>query len=175
MNALISAMIFLVYCKLLGPPLCFCTNCLLERVALDLSHPPTLTLPPPSLSVTLPACGVGAWSPLPRPQSSPPPPKLAMSTISKWSEASILAFFNIEAKRTWLIPKILKIEAKGTLLIPDIRKIEAKRTLLIPYNKKIKANRSLLIQELKKIEAKRPWLIPEIGKIEAKKNELDRS
>ncbi len=28
-------------------------------------HPPTLTLPPPSLLVTVPACSVGAWSPLP--------------------------------------------------------------------------------------------------------------
>ncbi len=34
-----------------------------EGGALDISHPtpPTLTLPAPSMSVTLPACGVGAW------------------------------------------------------------------------------------------------------------------
>ncbi len=72
----ILATIFLVYCKMLVPPLYFWINCLLERVALDLSHPPTLTLtlPPPSLSVTLPACGVGSWLPLPLAQIPPPPP-----------------------------------------------------------------------------------------------------
>jgi hypothetical protein len=38
-----------------------------------LSHPPTLTLPPPSLSVTLPACmwHGGVVAPPPDPQSSP--------------------------------------------------------------------------------------------------------
>ncbi len=69
----ISVTIFLVYCKLLVPPLCFCINCPLERLALDLSHPPTLTLPPPSLSVTLPAFGMGAWPPLPLTPTLPPP------------------------------------------------------------------------------------------------------
>ncbi len=49
---------------------------------------------------------------------------------TKRNEASILAFFNIEAKRTWLIQKILKIEAKRTLLIQELTKIEAKRPLL---------------------------------------------
>ena len=48
-------------------PLCFCLNCPLERVALDLSHPP------PSLSVTLPACGVEARYPIPL--TLIPPPK----------------------------------------------------------------------------------------------------
>jgi hypothetical protein len=56
---------------------------------------------------------------------------LAMSTISERSnEASILTFFNIEAKQTWLIPKILKIEAKRTLLIRELTKIEEKRLCL---------------------------------------------
>jgi hypothetical protein len=50
--------------------------------------------------------------------------------VTKRNEALILAFFNIEAKRTWLIPKILKIEAKRTLLIQELTKIEAKRPLL---------------------------------------------
>jgi hypothetical protein len=81
---------------------------------------------------------------------------------TKQNKASILAFLNIKAKRTWLIQKMLKIEAKRTLLIqeltkieakrpvlfPDIRKIEAKPALLIPCNRKITANRTLLIQEL---------------------------
>jgi hypothetical protein len=101
---------------------------------------------------------------------------VAMSTITKRSEAMLRPyyFFNIKAKWTLLISKFLKIEAKLTLLkkikekqpllIPDIRKIKKKRTLLIPYNRKIKANQILLIQELKKIAAKQPLLISEIGK-----------
>jgi hypothetical protein len=56
-----------------------------------------------------------------------------------------LGFFFIEAKRTWLIPKILKIDAKRTLLIQELTKIEAKRPLLIPDIRKIKAKRTLLI------------------------------
>ena len=44
-----------IFVAVLLPPLCFCINCPLDRVALDLSHPL------PSLLVTLPACGVGAW------------------------------------------------------------------------------------------------------------------
>ncbi len=55
----------------LFPPLCFCINCPLERVALDLSHPP-----PPTL--TLPACGVGAGQPIPL-TLIPPPQTLAVS------------------------------------------------------------------------------------------------
>ncbi len=78
----------------------------------------------------------------------------------KRNEASILAFFNIDAQRTLPIPKFLKIEAKQTLLIQELKKIEAKRPLLIPDVRKIKAKRTLLIQELKKIETKRPLLIP---------------
>ena len=46
------------FTSLLLPPLCFCINCPIERVALDLSHPP-----PPTH--TLPACGVGAGQPIP--------------------------------------------------------------------------------------------------------------
>jgi hypothetical protein len=40
----------------------------------------------------------------------------AMSTISKRSETKLPSwhFFNIKAKRTWHIPKILKIKAKRT-------------------------------------------------------------
>jgi hypothetical protein len=38
----VSSMILLVYCIMLLPPLCFCINCPLERVELDLSHPPPL-------------------------------------------------------------------------------------------------------------------------------------
>jgi hypothetical protein len=88
--------------------------------------------------------------------------QLAMSTISIRSETKLRTwhFFNIQAKQTWLIPKILKIEAKRALLIqevtkieakrplpiPDIRKIEAKQTLLIPDNRKIKANQTLPFQ-----------------------------
>ncbi len=61
----------IVYCILLLPPLCFCItiNCPLERVALDLSHPP------PSLSVTLPACGVGEGGVVAHPPDPNPPPK----------------------------------------------------------------------------------------------------
>jgi hypothetical protein len=88
---------------------------------------------------------------------------LAISTKRNEARRSFdLGIFTIEAKRTWLIPKILKIEAKRTLLIrelkkieakrplliPIIRKIEAKQTLLIPYNRKNKANRTLLIQKI---------------------------
>jgi hypothetical protein len=66
-----------------------------------------------------------------------------MSTIWERSKTKLRSwyFYNIEAKRTWLILKILKIAA----------------------------NRSLLIQELKKIEVKRTRLIPEIGKIEQRR------
>jgi hypothetical protein len=41
---------------------------------------------------------------------------VAMSTISKRSKTKLPAwhFFNIKAKQTWLIPKILKIKAKRT-------------------------------------------------------------
>ena len=67
-----SAAILLVYCTLLLPPLCFCINCPLERVALDLSHPPPLTL-------TLPACDVGAGQPIPLALIPPPPQTLAVS------------------------------------------------------------------------------------------------
>jgi hypothetical protein len=62
---------------------------------------------------------------------------------TKGNEASILAFLNIKAKRTWLIPKILKIEAKRTLLIQELTKIEAKRPQLIPDIRKIEAKRTL--------------------------------
>ena len=61
------AAILLVYCTLLLPPLCFCINCPLERVALDLSHPP-----PPTL--TLPACGVGGGGVVAHPPDPNPPP-----------------------------------------------------------------------------------------------------
>ncbi len=64
-----------IFIAVLLPPLCFSINCPLERVALDLSHPPPPhPNPPPSLSVTLPACGVGAWQPIPL-TLTPPPPK----------------------------------------------------------------------------------------------------
>jgi hypothetical protein len=39
---------------------------------------PTLTLPPPSLSVTLPSCGAGAWTLLPL-TPNPPPHALTVS------------------------------------------------------------------------------------------------
>jgi len=54
-----------------------------------------------------------------------------------------LAFFNIEAKQKWLIPKILKIEVKRTLLIQELTKIEAKQPQLIPDIRKIEAKRTL--------------------------------
>jgi hypothetical protein len=72
-----SAAILLVYCTLLLPPLCFCINCPLERVALDLSHPP-----PPTL--TLPACGVGAGQPIPLTLIPPPPPNTGGQLRSPW-------------------------------------------------------------------------------------------
>jgi hypothetical protein len=40
--------------------------------------------------------------------------------------------FDIEAKRTLLIPHLRKIKAKRIQFIPQIRKIEAERTLFIP-------------------------------------------
>jgi hypothetical protein len=64
---------------LLLPPLCFCINCPLERVALDLSHRP------PSLSVTLPACGGGGGVVSHPPDPNPPPPKtLTVSGQKSW-------------------------------------------------------------------------------------------
>jgi hypothetical protein len=43
---------------------------------------------------------------------------------TKRNEASILAFFNIEAKRTLLIPKFKNIEAKRTLLTQKLKKLK---------------------------------------------------
>jgi hypothetical protein len=53
---------------LLLPPLCFCLNCPLERVALDLSNPRSITVGHPS---SLWRGGVAAHPPDPNP---PPPP-----------------------------------------------------------------------------------------------------
>jgi hypothetical protein len=61
---------------------------------------------------------------------------------TKQNEASILFFLNIEAKHTWLIPKILKIDAKRTPLIQELTKIEAKQPLLIPDKRKIEVKNS---------------------------------
>jgi hypothetical protein len=58
----------LLYSTLLLPPLCFCINCPLERVALDLSDTPPPHPHPSSL------CGVGAGQPIPL-TLIPPPPK----------------------------------------------------------------------------------------------------
>jgi hypothetical protein len=54
-----------------------------------------------------------------------------MSTISKRSETKLRSwhFFNIEAKRIWLIPNILKNEAKRTLLIQELTKMEDLRKI----------------------------------------------
>jgi hypothetical protein len=80
---------------------------------------------------------------------------------TKRNEASILAFFNIEAKQTLLIQKFLKIQAKRTLLIQELKKIDGKRALPIP--------------DIRKIEAKQTLLTPYNRKTKAKINEMDQS
>jgi hypothetical protein len=47
-------------------------------------HPFTLTLPPLSLSVTLPTCGVGAWSPLPLTPILPPQTLSVSLEVLRW-------------------------------------------------------------------------------------------
>ncbi len=70
---IILATILLVYCIWLLPPLCFCVNCPLERVELDLSHPPPHPYPSPSITAGHPSSlwrgGVVAHPP----DSNPPP------------------------------------------------------------------------------------------------------
>jgi hypothetical protein len=71
-----SAAILLVYCTLLLPPLCFCINCPLERVALDLSDTPPPHPHPSSLWR-----GGGAAHP---PDPNPPPPNTGGQLRSPW-------------------------------------------------------------------------------------------
>ena len=58
---------------LLLPPLCFCINCPLERVALDLSHPSTPPSPFPLHHCRSPFQLV-AWGVVAHPPDSNPPP-----------------------------------------------------------------------------------------------------
>jgi hypothetical protein len=71
--------------------------------------------------------------------------ELAMSTISKRSDLG--KFFYIEAKRTLLVPELVKIKAKRTLLILNLRKIEVKRILFIPQIGQIEARELCLFQK----------------------------